>query len=234
MSSSKGGGGGGGGGVGPSRRTWDVNEYAAKAAERDRQEASHHQARGRGGRYREELAKPTQTLQARAAPLQLDKNVGKSIMVDATARPGFFCQLCNKTLKDSVAYLDHVNGRLHLLRLGQSTHVHRATLQQVRDKIASLRANLNSDGSRKSAAQSYDFDARIAQIAQQEALQRQQRRRRRKEQRNLHAKRDTPSDPHTHTPSDPHTHKQTQSNADADADMMASMGFGGFGSTKKR
>lgn len=29
---------GGGGGVGPSRRTWDVQEYAQKARQRDREE----------------------------------------------------------------------------------------------------------------------------------------------------------------------------------------------------
>jgi len=44
--------------------------------------------------------------------LDLDKKIGKHevVGVDA-ARGGYFCETCDCTLKDSSAYLDHINGK---------------------------------------------------------------------------------------------------------------------------
>lgn len=61
-------------------------------------------------RRREELPKATQLLQAREAPLELEKNLNKTLIV-SSGRPGFSCQLCRRTFKDSSSYLGHVNGR---------------------------------------------------------------------------------------------------------------------------
>lgn len=111
-------------GVGPNRRKWDVEEYTQKARDRDREEheriQENEERQGKGQkpvkRRREELAKPTQDLQAREKDLELTKNEGKTLMVDSVPGgrkgPGFYCETCNRTFKDSIAYLDHVNGRL--------------------------------------------------------------------------------------------------------------------------
>lgn len=61
-----------------------------------------------------DLPKPTELMKAREAPLELDKNLNKTIIVSGASgagQPGFFCDVCNKTSKDSVAYLDHINSR---------------------------------------------------------------------------------------------------------------------------
>lgn len=61
-----------------------------------------------------DLPKPTQKLQAREAPLELDKNQGKTMVVSSTrgpGQPGYHCEVCTKTYKDSGAYLDHINGK---------------------------------------------------------------------------------------------------------------------------
>ena len=52
-------------------------------------------------------------MQARDAPLDLDKNLNKTIIVSGAGQnqPGFYCDICRRTHKDSVAYLDHINGR---------------------------------------------------------------------------------------------------------------------------
>jgi U4/U6.U5 tri-snRNP component SNU23 len=55
-------------------------------------------------------------MQARDAPLELDKNLNKVMIVNANAgggagQPGFYCDVCKRTSKDSVGYLDHINGR---------------------------------------------------------------------------------------------------------------------------
>lgn len=71
---------------------------------------------GKKVRRREELPKATKLLEAREEPLNLDKNQGKTIIV-ASGRPGFSCQTCRRTFKDSSSYLGHVNGRYRKLAL---------------------------------------------------------------------------------------------------------------------
>ncbi|KAJ0390131.1 hypothetical protein P43SY_010704 [Pythium insidiosum] len=53
-------------------------------------------------------------LKARADRVTLDENVGSVRVIkgeDAVKTNGFFCEVCEMTLKDSVAYLDHINGK---------------------------------------------------------------------------------------------------------------------------
>jgi hypothetical protein len=55
-------------------------------------------------------------MKQRDAPLELEKNLGKTMVVQNTSGrgpgvPGFYCEACNRTYKDSNAYLDHINGR---------------------------------------------------------------------------------------------------------------------------
>ena len=55
-------------------------------------------------------------MKQRETPLELDKNLGKTMVVQNTSGrgpgvPGFYCDACNRTYKDSNAYLDHINGR---------------------------------------------------------------------------------------------------------------------------
>lgn len=114
----------GGSGVGPNRRKWDVEAYSEKARERDREEkerAQENEERLRKGqkplqrRRREDLPNPTETLKARESDLEIAKNQGKTLMVDNQSGrkgPGFYCEVCSRTFKDSIGYLDHVNGRL--------------------------------------------------------------------------------------------------------------------------
>ncbi|KAK4538867.1 hypothetical protein RGQ29_032301 [Quercus rubra] len=120
----------GGAGVGPSRRTWDVEEYTAKARERDRTD------RERAQENEERIRK------ARSHPLNLDKDVGKTLMVDnsqdSRRGAGYYCEMCRKTFKDSIGYLDHINGRGHLRRLGQTQFVEKSSVEAVRKRIAML------------------------------------------------------------------------------------------------
>ncbi|CAO1619861.1 unnamed protein product [Parajaminaea phylloscopi] len=231
-----------GGGVGPSRRTWDMQEYAQKAKERDREEkerAQENEERLRKGkgplkRRREELPKPTETLQARKGPLDLEKNVGKTLMVDGSGEdgrkgPGYYCELCKRTCKDSIGYLDHINGRSHLRRLGQTTQVARATVEQVRDRLAVLlerhRSNQRAGGGAKTLE--YDFQARVKQIAEKEEQAREERKRKKLEDK---ARREREAKARANAG---HAGTVGGSGESGDDEMMRMMGFGGFGSSKK-
>lgn len=57
-------------------------------------------------------------LKAREKRVTLDTNVGTVKVVksdDLSKNGGYFCEVCEVTLKDSVAYLDHINGKRRAL-----------------------------------------------------------------------------------------------------------------------
>lgn len=218
----------GGAGVGPSRRQWDVEEYTARARERDRENrerAAENEERVKEGkrplgrRRHDNLPKPTQALQAHD-DLDLDAKVGTTTMVDDASGgqrgPGYYCELCKRMCKDSVGYLDHINGRMHLRRLGQTTQTARSTLEQVRAKIAAIRAERTLG---HTAEARYDFDARIRQIAQEQRAEHDAKRQRRREERERRKEAKK-------APTPPPATEDEQA-------MMAAMGFASFGSSRR-
>lgn len=174
-------------------------------------------------------------MKAREAPLELDKNLGKTMVVQnpggrGPGQPGFYCETCNRTYKDSVGYLDHINSRartfqgpvaiysetnripVDLRALGQSTKIERSTVEQVRARIAMLREKTKD----ASSAKAFDFDKRLAEIKAKEQALRQEKKEQKKaekEKARLELMKDLAPEP--------------------DDDMAKLMGFGGFGSTKK-
>lgn len=128
------------------RKKWDKEEYAERAKKKDEEERERMQEneerlkqgkpvlftnqclltvhvgkKPRKGK-REDLPKPTELMKQREGPLGLDKNLGKTMVVQNTSGrgpgvPGFYCETCNRTYKDSVGYLDHINGRARMFTL---------------------------------------------------------------------------------------------------------------------
>lgn len=243
---------GGGNGVGPSRRTWDTDEFSRKAMSREKRQAEldsvNAERRAQGlpplKRLKSNAPEPELAMQQRRAPLDLEKNQGKTLMVDLATDakgqtgPGFYCEVCRKLLKDNLAYLDHINGRVHLMRIGQSTQQDRATLEQVHQMLDELRrTRLEAGGGGGGAGKSvkYDFDERIKKIAEQEEKERAEKREKRRQQRA--AKKKSASDSHnqsqTHAAASQEPTIGSGGADDSEAAMMAAMGFGGFASTKK-
>ncbi|KAI8975036.1 hypothetical protein BDF20DRAFT_943083 [Mycotypha africana] len=133
------------------RRTWDKAEYAAKAKareERDRLAEINDERRKRGlppirpKKKDEDEKVEKKALQARESGVDLEKNVGKIQVVqsvDSRKQPGFYCEACDVTIKDSVTYLDHLNGRKHLANMGMSTKVEKADASSVKERLAMLK-----------------------------------------------------------------------------------------------
>ncbi|KAG6842134.1 hypothetical protein C0991_001627 [Blastosporella zonata] len=208
------------------RKKWDKEEYAERARKKDQDEKERMQEneermnqgkKPRKGPRRDDLPKPTELMKQRDAPLELDKNLGKTMVVQnpggkGPGQPGFFCEACNRTYKDSVGYLDHLNSRAHLRVLGQTTKLARSTLAQVQARIALLREKTKA----ASTAKAYDFDQRLAEVKAKEVALREEKKaakKAEKEKTRLELIKDTAMD--------------------QDDDMAKMMGFGGFGSTKK-
>lgn len=124
------------------RKKWDKEEYAEKARQRDleeRERMQENEERMKQGVYyslnyysqpnsllssgkrprkgkKGDLPKPTELMKAREGPLELDKNLNKTMVVQnlggkGPGQPGFYCETCSRTYKDSTSYLDHINSR---------------------------------------------------------------------------------------------------------------------------
>lgn len=68
---------------------------------------------------KDNLPKPTELMKQREGPLELDKNLNKTMVVQnpggkGPGQPGFYCETCSRTYKDSVGYLDHINSRARM------------------------------------------------------------------------------------------------------------------------
>ncbi|KAH8119120.1 hypothetical protein DFH11DRAFT_423517 [Phellopilus nigrolimitatus] len=207
------------------RRKWDKEEYAEKARQKDQEEKERMQEnderlkqgkRPRKG-LKEDLPKPTELMKQRDYDLELDKNLNRTVVVQnptgrGPGQPGFHCETCNRTYKDTTGYLDHINGRQHLRKLGQNTRISRSTVEQVRARIAFLREQKKE----ASSAKTFDFNKRLAEVkakADAERAEKKAQKKAEKEKARMALVKDVAMQ--------------------GDDDMTKMMGFGGFGSSKK-
>ncbi|CAG8500485.1 11106_t:CDS:2, partial [Ambispora gerdemannii] len=120
------------------RRTWDKQEYEQCARDRARREQQLKE---------EEDRKTTQLVQSTSI---------------ASKIPGYYCKVCDCVVKDSVDYLDHINGKTGLfvprIALDRTMKVERNTLDQVQNDW------LVSSKKQKEKPQEYDFEASVEQM----------------------------------------------------------------------
>jgi len=107
------------------RRTWDAEQFRKDAETAVTSAPASAAPTG-----------PRGFIAARDSKVDLYSNVGKTMAVTRGTRAGFHCAVCDCILSDSQAYLAHLNGRRHQKRLGLSMFVARATLADVRARIA--------------------------------------------------------------------------------------------------
>lgn len=92
-------------------------------------------------------------LKARDRQIDLASNLHRTTVHSVTAplsqQAGFYCDVCDCVLKDSMAYLDHINGKWHNRALGMSMTVEKSTADQVRKRLeeAKRRKKFGSNGS---------------------------------------------------------------------------------------
>eukprot|EP01119_Soliformovum_irregulare_P001186 TRINITY_DN1089_c0_g1_i1.p1 TRINITY_DN1089_c0_g1~~TRINITY_DN1089_c0_g1_i1.p1 ORF type:complete len:196 (+),score=72.88 TRINITY_DN1089_c0_g1_i1:55-642(+) len=183
------------------RRTWDKAAFEQKARERAAREAGDfvdHNPPPKAATLKE--MKP---VQAREEDLNLTEHVNKTESVQggsADRSGGFYCETCDCLMKDSLAYLDHINGKKHQRALGTSLRPERAGVDAVRARLAS------------------NFEAaKMKRLQEAEEKRKQEEKEARKKEKK-----------------DKKAQEKLALMPAADDDAMAAMGFGGFGTTKKK
>jgi U4/U6.U5 tri-snRNP component SNU23 len=174
------------------RRTWDREEYAAKAAERDQkikeEGKARHEAALAGKKYIRRASTPpdARDTEARKARLNVADQVGKTQLVPAGAGQGkrgkgagFYCDACDLTFKDNLQFVEHLNSKQHLVNTGESGEVKRATLEDVMERLEYLKRKRDDEKAREVV----DLSARIEVAKEQEEREREEKRRKRNEKR---------------------------------------------------
>lgn len=174
------------------RKTWDRSEYAAKAVEREAREKeegkARYEAKLAGKTYHRRASTPpdARATEARKQRLDVASLVGKQTLVAAGSAlgkkgkgAGFYCPDCDLTYKDNMQLVEHLNSRQHLINVGETGQVARATVEEVRERLAWLKRKAREE---KELAE-VSLEKRLDISKEREEHEREERRRKRAEKR---------------------------------------------------
>ncbi|KAF4445945.1 hypothetical protein F53441_10365 [Fusarium austroafricanum] len=218
------------------RKTWDLDEYAAKAKEREAKEKeegkARYEAKLAGKKYHKPLTGDETYTSARRNVIDLTQQIGKTQLVPGGAGvgkrgrgAGFYCESCDLTFKDNKQYIEHLNTPQHLINTGQTTEVKRATAEEVHERIEYYIRRRDELEKEKQTSLHERLQLREEE-AEKEAEERRKKRREENERKRL--KKEETAKVKMEYGED----LRIEGEHDED-DMMASMGFTGFGTSKK-
>ncbi|XP_023246758.1 zinc finger matrin-type protein 2 isoform X2 [Copidosoma floridanum] len=189
------------------RRKWNREEYERIALQRLQEEIAE-----------EELGIPKQPavkrelLKQRDYKVDLESKLGKSVVISkntpSSQSGGYYCNVCDCVVKDSINFLDHINGTKHQRNLGMSMKIERSTLEQVKARMALNKKKMDEK------KKDYDLEQRLKELKEEEEKMKEYRKDKRKDKKR---KIEEP--------------KEDEEPVD---EMTAIMGFSDFGSKKKK
>ena len=214
------------------RRTWDDTEFELKARQRAEQtgddDAMVTAPAGMACPAGSQRAYLNQGVNRAKGVRGMKAMKGQTRLVaDAASRshsgPGKWCSVCEVSLRDSRAWVDHINGQRHQKKLGFSMRVEVSSAADVASALSGAlkrKASEEAGGGRKKFSVE-TYKERIAELKKKEEDEAEEKRAR-KRQRKADAKavKVAAAEP-------------AADGGGADAAMMAMMGFGGFGGSNK-
>lgn len=189
------------------RRKWDRNEYERKAQDRIREKKQ-----DESGGSNEDVPISRELLKRRDYKVDLDSKLGKSVVISKTTPSsqsgGYYCNVCDCVVKDSINFLDHINGKKHQRNLGMSMKVERSSLDQVKERFQSNKKKMQEK------QKDYELDAKVKEAKEEEDRYKEYRKEKRKDRKRK-------------------ADGESNEEVGVSEDMAAIMGFAGFGGAKK-
>ncbi|XP_062534029.1 zinc finger matrin-type protein 2 [Armigeres subalbatus] len=184
------------------RRKWDRKEYERIAQERLLAKTS---------TATEDEPVTKELLKQREYKVDLDSKLGKSMVINkstpSSQSGGYYCNVCDCVVKDSINFLDHINGKKHQRNLGMSMKVERSSLDQVKERF---KINKKKTEEKK---KDYELESRVKEAKEEEERYREYKREKRKERKRKI--------------------EEVDESEAGTSELAAVMGFAGFGAKKK-
>ncbi|KAG7432446.1 U4/U6.U5 small nuclear ribonucleoprotein component snu23 [Fusarium oxysporum f. sp. raphani] len=198
------------------RKTYDLDEYAAKANEREAKEKeeakARYEAKLAGKKYHKPLTGDETYTSARRNVIDLTQQIGKNAA-------------CPRRCRHNKQYIEHLNTPQHLINTGQTTEVKRATAEEVHERIEYYIRRRDELEKEKQTSLHERLQLREEE-AEKEAEERRKKRREDNERKRIKKEEEA------RVKMEYGEDVRVDGEHDED-DMMAAMGFTGFGTSKK-